>query len=52
MYRITIEKQTDNGWEQELRTTQPDIYLKFINLSGFADILNTTRAKLRYLFSK
>lgn len=52
MYRITIEKHTETGWVQELRTTQPDIYLKFINLSGFADILRTTRAKLRYMFSK
>lgn len=48
-YRVTVEQWVDGlGWQQVTRTTQPNMFLEFINLSGFANLVKKTRGQLRY----
>lgn len=48
-YRITVEEYIEGiGWTTITRQTQPNMFLEFINLSGFANLVKKTRGQLRY----
>ncbi len=51
-YRVTVEEYVDgSGWVTVVRSTQPNTFLEFINLSAFSNLVRKTRAQLRYQFS-
>lgn len=50
-YRVTIEMLDSSGWHTVCKTTDYSKFKEFINLCGFAKLLNKTRSQLRHLFN-